>query len=300
MPETFPLDLPPPGTPWHRASTFFGTHIGATALMTCGWRGAPRVTLQDQSAAGGSYVTWYIGARTEVPGLTVKAARQLLLAARYKGTNSLAATNPAHPILAALAALENLAAIMLWVKTGKWHTPARFSTGPYLSLLSDHPASIPFLPGADQTDGRIHEEKDAVFAAALIACGFHPSGGQDDSGNYCIYVPGYSLTIPGFTRALARATADTLLHHYGKPGIAPVVSLPGYAPGEHPFCYAFHALLNLQQHLRAIQQAATDPTRFLRSPVNPQRTALVTASILHSPSREPLRNALKDHLKKLY
>jgi len=291
--ETLPLDTPPPGAPWHRASVILGHHIGATALLTCGWRGVPQVTLADQSATGGRTVTWYIAGRPGVPDLTQKKARQLILAARAPGPKGLAATHPQHPFFAALAALENLAALIHWQQTGG-PFPALFRrwNSPFLSMMSDAPDLQPVA--VHQRSGfPVH---DGDLAAALIACGFIPTVAPGIGGRPFLVFPIASLTLPDFQfqdaiLAVERLTAPST-------GITAPLTLPGFPAEEHPFFYAFRACRNFVHHHQAIQKAAKDPIRFLKNPFNSQRTALVTASLTGSRGSDTLRRELEKHLRK--
>jgi len=300
--ETLPLDTPPPGAPWHRASVILGHHIGATALLTCGWRGVPQVTLADQSATGGRTVTWYIAGRPGVPDLTQKKARQLILAARAPGPKGLAATHPQHPFFAALAALENLAALIHWQQTGG-PFPALFRRGnsPFLSMMSDapdlQPIAAPAATGFAVDDGNL--------AAALIACGFMPTVAINPDGQPVLMVPPASLTLPEFKFEDAILAAEHLgdgaknrsLYERISTITAPL-TLPGFPTEEHPFFYAFRACRNFVHHHQAIQKAAQDPIRFLKNPFNSQRTALVTASLTGSRGSDTLRRELEKHLRK--
>lgn len=290
--ESLPLEIPPEGRLWHRASAVLEHHIAATALMTMGWRGVPRVTLEDRSATGGARIAWFMAARPGVPGLTVKDARMMLLSARDRSKQSLAAVQPDAPFLAALAALENLAGLMIWQQTGRDFEVTMLPQGRFFSLLSDHPDRVPVR----MTESSGYIVHDGELAAALIACGFYPTV---TPGGACLMFPAKSTTFPDLAFKDVEAVAHQMRESYGRRGIKPPFTLPGYAAEEHPFFYAYHAVLNYAPHRAACVQAARNPDRFLRNPANSQRTAIVTASLTEK-GNDRLRRELAKHLSKQY
>lgn len=292
--ESLPLEIPPEGRLWHRASAVLEHHIAATALMTMGWRGVPRVTLEDRSATGGARIAWFMAARPGVPGLSVKDARMMLLSARDRSKQSLAAMQPDAPFLAALAALENLAGLMIWQKTGRDFEVTMLPQCRFFSLLSDHPDRVPMQHKA----GGGYPVHDGLFAAALIACGFSPVNAMGLVGPVLSF-PHTSLTFPDMIFPEVEAVAHQMREAYGRRGIKPPFTLPGYPAEEHPFFYAYHAVLNYAPHRDACVQAARNPDRFLRNPTNSQRTAIVTASLTET-GNDRLRRALAAHLSKQY
>ena len=295
--ESFPLESPPPGKPWHRASATLGHHIAATALMTMGWRGVPKVTLEDRSRSGGANVAWFMAPRTGVPGITIRAARSLVIQARTRGPNGLAAVKPDHPFLAAMAALENLAGLIKWMAAGGAMEATMLPQGRYFSLMSDAPETVPVrlnvpVMGEGLSDGSL--------AAALIACGFPFNAVAGPDGQPMIFVGAASITFPGLTAADALRAAQQMREAYGRPGLKQPLTLPGYPAEEHPFFYAYHAVLNYPHHRAACVAAAKDPDLFLRNPFARQRTAIITQSVLGDTRRDTVRRAAQEHLRKQY
>ncbi len=114
------------------------------------------------------------------------------------------------------------------------------------------------------------------FVAAAIAVGHLPRP-RPAAGMPSILVTAASgTTLPMLGDALAAIQSR-------RGAIAKPITLPGAAPEEHPFLYAYHALLHLADCRADITRATGNPTGMFRG--TGRRSALVSESILAADSR---------------
>ena len=258
--KSLPLEVPPPGRPWHRTAVRLGWHPAAAALATMGWTVAPQMTVQRRSGAPDTAATaFFVAARKSDPEHSLRNAQRLLAtASAVRSRDALLTANPQHPFLAAMAAVENLATLADWNRRGG-PMPMAFAASvqcPFLTLLFDREASTmpQFERRFQMLDARTDNANtfailDAVAVAALMACGFVPFTEVVSTvmGPAALFAA-ESETIDGLTMAAAVETVKKITAMDGNPvRLAEALTLPGYPPEEHPFFYAVRAAQNGRQ-----------------------------------------------------
>ena len=197
--------------------------------------------------------------------------RELLAEADMQHKRALWKTSPNHPFLAALAGIENHAVLTKWLN----HPGLDLCFGPIadgsgiLRLYLDNFAS-PFAPVVPEVG-----LTSVMHVAALAAAGFpiHP---QIMAGGVFSF-PKQSVMMPPLTAQQCIGAANMLCD----PKALAVPDLPGYPAGQHPFCYAFSACLNLRLLGASEASAWKAPTHFF--PGRGTRCAIATDAALRRP-----------------
>ncbi len=298
--NSFPIDFPAPDapdTPVHRLARALGIHPYVVALGTLGWTIAPRAYHTETSRPGQSMShTWFVanspaGDRTR----SIASASALLATLTAADEMHLTRQNPAHPLLAILAALHTLGTLAAWLRTGG-PVPIPASQPERYGIYHHLPA-----PGEPQQISAFQPLSVSAFSTALtdihviaaaIVCGFaiatHPVTGPD--GQTGLPVSQHSTTFPGLT--------DLHIIHL------PVLNaLPDSDPGEHPWHYALTACRNVPAMLQMQTARGKNPILHRASLYDPQRFSLVTHSILESADdpetrrrRDAVHKAVRKHL----
>lgn len=310
--RTYPLEMPAPGRFYRRTAERLGWHPAAAALVTLGWLAAPQVTVRETSAGEAPRVSFFIGPLPRGgKEYAIKAAEKLVARAIPHGKTNLAKTEPGHPFLAALAAIDNLATLLEWHRRGgpipqayQLSHPEAAQPSPWLTLFL-HGEKILYpraelrpwpFPGTPPAAGIF----DAAAAAAMIACGFIPFPELDLSqGKPALAFAAQSTTLPDFTAAAACEAVRHIKAQDARPhAVYPALTLPGYAPDEHPFLYAFRAACNVAHLHKMAARASRDPVRQFTNRFNSRRTALITDHLLHPGQNDLARRELDRHLNR--
>lgn len=198
--------------------------------------GIPRTAFaiepMHHTATGEKRASWYVS------GTHADSAGELLAEADPAHRTALWRSNPAHPFLAALAGIENAAWLQRWL-ADPLHPPhcRQAHRGPLCVLAApdkspdDLIASLATIPPACALSSLPH-------AAAYIAAGFVPAPRLQHPGAVCF--PERSTTFPGLTSAMLFHAAVQMIEQPLQPP-----ALDAYPAGQHPFCYALAAALNL-------------------------------------------------------
>lgn len=313
--SSLPLEVPEPGRPYSRTAQRLGWHPAAAALVTLGWLARAQVSVRESSEHHAARTAFFIHPRPGQPEGSRRHAEKLLAHAIPAHKKSLHLTQPAHPFLAALAAVDNLAALLQWQRDGG-ALPAAYQIAP--AGAAAPPAFLTLFTPAEALRARLPLEmrpwdraahlpvfaiSDATVAAALIACGFIPCPDLvPTSAGPAIGFGPASATLPVFNfQHIEGAIAEVNRADSLPPGTlnARVITLPGFPPDEHPFLYALRAARNVGHlNARAIR-AAGDPIRQFVNRYQSKRTALVTDHLLGSdPKYTTLQRELDKHLQR--
>lgn len=302
--RNYPLEPPTEGRAYSTAARTLGWHPAAAALATLGYFTQAQVTVRDQSGSGAVRTAFFVVGNPRMPEQSIKAAEQLVTGGIAGHKGSLEATNPCSPFLAALAAVENLAALVEWNARGGPVPVAHRDTSPggspFLFLQPDArrrkcSAPLPWTAQAKPCGGITV----ATVAAAMIACGFVPlpEPVTSDNGEAAIAFASGSATLPGFTFFDAVRAVNEVASQDAAAGTlrAPIV-IPGFPPDEHPFLYALRAANNVGVLQGMASRAGANPVRNFVSRFNSKRTAFVTDSLLGAPANSGLVRELEKHL----
>jgi hypothetical protein len=276
-----PLSLPgksAPDTPLVRLCRALGTHPYAVVLSALGWKPAPHAYKRED----GDDLTWFVDSE-------VGRAHDLLTRCELPAGSpkSLEVTDPASPFLAGLCALENLAALQRWGRTGE--APAFASCGRFFRACG-----VLSGPGWGGEAQPVKAVLGFHHAAAITACGFRPWPELGAHGDQpLVAFAGESLTFPGLFLADIERVC---LRPAG--ALAPR-ELPGFAPEEHPFSYALQSVLALAGFQAAQELARRHPRVVLKSRNSPA-SVIATQDALREGRRdtESFRDAVRRHLKK--
>lgn len=294
--HSFPIDFPAPDapdTPVHRLARALGIHPYVIALGTMGWTIAPRAYHTETSRPGLSMShTWFVAdSPAGDPTRSIATASALLATLTARDELHLTRQNPAHHLLAILAALHTLATLQAWHHTG--------GPVPIPASQPDRYGIYHHLPATGEPHTPIDQPTGITFRAALtdlhaiaaaITCGFriatHTVTGPD--GQTGLPVSPHSTTFPGLT--------DHHLIAPGHPG--PTIPLPDSAPGEHPYQYALTACRNVPAMLHMQTARARNPILHRPGLYDPGRFSLVTHSLLEGkdPRSRQLYAAVRKHL----
>lgn len=244
-------------------------------------------------ATGDETPTWFV--RSHVP----QASK--LLSQRKAG-----ALPETSPFLAALLAAEtahrllgDIGSVMSWSRVGSFiKTPALAGAPP----LPEIPpvVSVQLLsPGVMAQIEResLHATVSAKTAfpvlpihvvAAAITCGCVPVQMQGTDSQPALLITAESVTMPGLRFADMVKAAGSDLDAAG--------ALPGWPVGEHPFLYAIEAVRTAALYRYAMQQVRRNTTHMFRAKASPQRTAIVSESLLRGARGGAFRDHLRRHL----
>lgn len=255
------------------------SRASAVALATLGHNIAPKAYRHE--GTGRISVEWSCDS-------AVPAAQQLLDQAEHpRPEQSLRAAAPEHPYLVCLYYQEALGALRAWLARSHSAVPALVRSGSQSRLIRAvgkvPPGAFDFMGFRLSTvpePAPLCAVASAFHAAAAVVCGFLLSPQLTEAGGFLFSAE--SLTFPGLTMAALRAVAD--------PSTA---VLGGYAPGEHPACYALQCAANLQAFQQAEQLVLRNPVHMLRG--EGTRSALMSEALLEN--KDPrYRDRLRLHL----
>lgn len=246
-----------------------------------------------EDRTGDETPTWFV--RSHVP----QASK--LLSQRKAG-----ALPDNSPFLAALLAAEtagrllnDIGSVLAWTRVGSFvKTPALAAAPP----LPEIPAvvQVPLLSPPVMTQ----IERDALHAtvsaktpfpvlpvhvaAAAITCGCVPVQIQGTQSQPVLLLTQESVTMPGLRFADMVKAAGSDLDAAG--------ALPGWPVGEHPFLYAIEAVRTAALYRYSMEQICRNTTHMFRARSSPQRTAIVSESLLRGGRGGSFRDHLRRHL----
>lgn len=290
--DSYPIDFPAadaPDTAEHRTARVLGIHPRAVALFTLGWPAAPRVYHRDVSRGEALSFTWFIGGNPTRTDRTIRGASAAVDGLRLTGERAL---SPAHPLRAAMLALENLAALQEWQARGGL-LPYAVPCGAFLALTTA-PAEGTVLPCPRAEVAAA----DLLLAAAAVTVGFVPwpqaLSNPANPQQIGIGFPNVCALQPELTFAdLVRATQPA-------EGALSVRTLPGWEAEEHPFFYALAAVRNVAPMLQAQKAAVRRAILERQNPRQLQRRALVSNALLEGTDAlsERVKSSVRRHLER--
>ncbi len=243
----------------------------AAALMAVGIpRAAFAIEPLHHTGTGEKRASWYVS------GAHADSAGELLAEADPSHRTALWRSNPAHPFLAALAGVENCAWLERWLNAPLSTPHCHRAHGGPLCVLGA-PGSEPDLIAALATLPPACALQSLPHVAAYIAAGFVPAPRLQQPGAVCF--PAQSATFPGLTSERLYHAAVQMVEQPLQPP-----QLDGYPAGQHPFCYAFAAALNLADI--PVREAAAWGNTVHFFPGVHQRCALATNEQLRRPGFE--------------
>ena len=210
------------------------------------------------------------------------------------------------PFLAALLAaetahrlLEDVGSVMTWTRVGAFvESPSITGT----DSLPETPAAVavPLLSRRVMTQ----IERDAIrgtvaaktqfptlpvhVAAAAITCGCVPLQITGTASQPSLLLAEESVTMPGLRFAdMVKAAGSDL---------DAANAIPGYPVGEHPFLYAIEAVRTAALYRYVMETTRRNTTHMFRARSAPQRTAIVSESLLRNNRGSSFRDHLRKHL----
>lgn len=244
----------------------------AAALVAVGFpRQGLRIEALHNTGTGERRIAWHLECAN------ASDASDLMRRVRENSKNPLWRENPAHPLLAALTGAfnhETLAALRLAPHEGLSGT-----LQPGKKLLRIHTGTKP--TGEDFLRQVVvqyqHQSPELPLVAALVAVGFVPRPMPTGAG--AIVLPTESVLYPELGILDALEAAKQLR----EPKVTAPMQLPGpFAPGMHPFQFAFAAAWNLASTPDIIRAAGEQPTHFFRQ----HKSAMANDAALNRPGFE--------------
>lgn len=247
----------------------------AAALVAVGFpRNGIRVGPLHHTGTGEKHLAWTY----EHP--TAADAADLLRRVNPADAKALWKTEPAHPILAALAGTRNLVAVQSWVADPHRLPDLRHTHGGRLLHLT-LPAPSPAPAGNLITDHAHVPHTWGTYshalAAALIAAGFIPSPRMLEGG--ALLFRDASHLQPDLTAAICQTCSQQMVD----PQVLTPMQLPGpFPPGQHPFQFAYAAAIGLLSAPGVANAAWRHPTHFFKG----AKSATANDTFLRNPRME--------------